>query len=136
MNVYFDNAATTQVRDEVINQISDILKDCFGNPSSTHSYGRKAKAYVETDAEGSITNIVGFPTVASVKNPIAAADYDNVTGELEITTTYPTYFESGIIKQVKLVGLGFTCADDYDVDGASATALLANFFNSILTDSL
>ena len=43
MSVYFDNAATTHVRDEVINQISDILKDCFGNPSSTHSFGRTAK---------------------------------------------------------------------------------------------
>ena len=48
MNVYFDNAATTQVRDEVINQISDILKDCFGNPSSTHSFGRTAKSYIES----------------------------------------------------------------------------------------
>jgi len=47
MNIYFDNAATTKVRDEVIDQISDILKDCFGNPSSTHSYGRSAKSYIE-----------------------------------------------------------------------------------------
>ena len=48
MNIYFDNAATTKVRDEVIDQISDILKDCFGNPSSTHSYGRSAKSYIES----------------------------------------------------------------------------------------
>ena len=32
MNVYFDNAATTKVRDEVIDDISNVLKDCFGNP--------------------------------------------------------------------------------------------------------
>ncbi len=48
MNVYFDNAATTKVRDEVISEISNILKDCFGNPSSTHSFGRSAKSYIET----------------------------------------------------------------------------------------
>ena len=48
MNIYFDNAATTRVRDEVISEISDILKDCFGNPSSTHSYGRSAKSYIES----------------------------------------------------------------------------------------
>ena len=47
MNVYFDNAATTKVRDEVIDDISNVLKDCFGNPSSTHSYGRSAKSYIE-----------------------------------------------------------------------------------------
>tara|TARA_B100000609_G_scaffold189979_1_gene177456 strand:- start:45 stop:1187 length:1143 start_codon:yes stop_codon:yes gene_type:complete len=48
MNVYFDNAATTQVRDEVVNEISSILKNSFGNPSSTHSFGRSAKSYIET----------------------------------------------------------------------------------------
>ena len=48
MNIYFDNAATTPLRKEVITAISDVMEDCFGNPSSTHSYGRKAKAYVET----------------------------------------------------------------------------------------
>ena len=48
MNVYFDNAATTKVRGEVIDDISNVLKDCFGNPSSTHSFGRSAKSYIET----------------------------------------------------------------------------------------
>ena len=48
MNVYFDNAATTKVRDEVIDDISNVLRDCFGNPSSTHSFGRSAKSYIET----------------------------------------------------------------------------------------
>ena len=48
MKVYFDNAATTKVRGEVIDDISNVLKDCFGNPSSTHSYGRSAKSYIET----------------------------------------------------------------------------------------
>ena len=40
MNVYNDNAATTKVRGEVIDDISNVLKDCFGNTSSTHSFGR------------------------------------------------------------------------------------------------
>ena len=57
MNVYFDNAATTKVRDEVIDNMSNVLKDCFGNPSSTHSYGRSAKSYIET-ARKSIAKIL------------------------------------------------------------------------------
>ena len=99
-----------------------MLVSLGSTPGLGYAVPVPAKAYVETDAAGSITSIVGFPTVASVKNPIAAADYDNVTGELEITTTYPTYFESGVIRQVKLVGLGFTCADDYDVTDATYDA--------------
>jgi cysteine desulfurase len=45
--VYFDNAATTPMRDEVIDAISDCMKTTYGNPSSTHSFGRKAKSLVE-----------------------------------------------------------------------------------------
>lgn len=45
--VYLDNAATTPVRDEVIQAMGDVLKNHFGNPSSTHSYGRSSKALLE-----------------------------------------------------------------------------------------
>ena len=48
MNVYFDNAATTKVRNEVVDEISNVLKNCFGNPSSSDSFGRSAKSYIET----------------------------------------------------------------------------------------
>ena len=57
MNVYFDNAATTKVRDEVIDDISIVLKDCFGNPSSTHSFGRSAKSYIETSRKSILRSV-------------------------------------------------------------------------------
>jgi len=46
-NVYLDNAATTQVRPSVITKMQEALSMNYGNPSSTHSYGRKAKTMVE-----------------------------------------------------------------------------------------
>ncbi len=48
MRVYLDNAATTPVASEVIDVMIPILKNDFGNPSSTHSFGRQAKGYIET----------------------------------------------------------------------------------------
>ncbi|WP_460218704.1 cysteine desulfurase family protein [Psychroserpens sp. MEBiC05023] len=45
--VYFDNAATTPVRDEVIDRMSLVMKNNFGNASSTHGYGRQSKALIE-----------------------------------------------------------------------------------------
>ncbi len=48
MNIYFDNAATTPLRTEVISSISEVMQECFGNPSSTHAFGRTAKTFVET----------------------------------------------------------------------------------------
>jgi cysteine desulfurase len=46
--VYFDSAATTQLRSEVIHCIAEVLKTEYGNPSSTHSYGRSSKSLLET----------------------------------------------------------------------------------------
>ncbi|MGY8913993.1 MAG: cysteine desulfurase family protein [Flavobacteriales bacterium] len=45
--VYLDSAATTQVREEVIVKMQDALANFYGNPSSTHSFGRSAKTAVE-----------------------------------------------------------------------------------------
>ncbi|WP_282090283.1 cysteine desulfurase family protein [Aquimarina algiphila] len=45
--VYFDNAATTQLRPEVITKMVSVLEEDFGNPSSTHGYGRSAKNHIE-----------------------------------------------------------------------------------------
>lgn len=45
---YLDNASTTALRPEVIQEITNILAENYGNPSSTHSFGRSAKVLVET----------------------------------------------------------------------------------------
>ncbi|PRX54153.1 cysteine desulfurase family protein [Flagellimonas meridianipacifica] len=45
--VYLDNAATTQIREEVIQRMHEALGAHYGNPSSTHSFGRTAKTEVE-----------------------------------------------------------------------------------------
>lgn len=48
MYVYLDNAATTPVAPEVVDAMVPVLREAFGNPSSTHSFGRKTKALIET----------------------------------------------------------------------------------------
>ncbi len=47
-NIYLDNAATTQIREEVILKMHEVLSDYYGNPSSTHAFGRSAKTAVES----------------------------------------------------------------------------------------
>jgi cysteine desulfurase len=47
MSIYFDNAATTPLSEEAKLAMANAM-DNFGNPSSTHSEGRKAKAIIET----------------------------------------------------------------------------------------
>lgn len=45
--IYFDNAATTKPFDEVIELINKVNRNLYGNPSSVHSLGAKAKAELE-----------------------------------------------------------------------------------------
>lgn len=45
--IYLDNAATTPLSEEVIDAMVGVLKNNFGNPSSTHSLGQEAKILIE-----------------------------------------------------------------------------------------
>jgi len=45
---YLDNASTTAMRPEVISEITQVMTTVYGNPSSTHSFGRTAKVVLET----------------------------------------------------------------------------------------
>lgn len=48
MRVYLDNAATTPIAPEVAEAMIPYLLNEYGNPSSTHFYGRQAKGIIET----------------------------------------------------------------------------------------
>lgn len=46
--IYLDNAATTPLHPLVFDEMVKILKNEFGNPSSIHETGRRAKTYLES----------------------------------------------------------------------------------------
>ena len=58
---YFDNAATTRVKDEVLNEMLPYLKDKFGNPSSMYTIGREARRAVEAARE-KVAKLIGCRT--------------------------------------------------------------------------
>lgn len=56
--VYLDNASTTRIRPEVITHMTEVMAQEFGNPSSTHSFGRSAKVILETSRK-TIASVIG-----------------------------------------------------------------------------
>lgn len=56
--VYVDNAATTAMSDEAIAAMMPYLKDNFGNPSSLHTVGQRAKEALE-GARAKIAKLLG-----------------------------------------------------------------------------
>ena len=58
MTVYLDHAATTPVRPEVLEAMLPFLGGTFGNPSSTHAFGRIAREALD-DAHDRLARSIG-----------------------------------------------------------------------------
>jgi cysteine desulfurase len=59
--VYFDNAATTPISEEVIEAILPVLRGQYGNPSSIHAEGRSVRAVIEA-ARKTVAQAIGAST--------------------------------------------------------------------------
>ena len=59
--VYLDSAATTQMREAVITKMTDVMSSYYGNPSSSHSFGRSSKSLIEQARK----NIAGYFNVSA-----------------------------------------------------------------------
>ena len=57
MRIYFDHNATTPADPLVVGAVTRALADDFGNPSSVHTFGQRAKAVVD-DARGAVAELV------------------------------------------------------------------------------
>lgn len=55
--IYFDNAATTAMDQDVLNAMMPYMTEKFGNPSSIYSYGRETKMAIE-NARKSVARIL------------------------------------------------------------------------------
>jgi len=59
--VYFDNAATTPISEEVITAMLPVLRGQYGNPSSIHAEGRSVRAIIES-ARKAVAQCIGVST--------------------------------------------------------------------------
>jgi cysteine desulfurase len=58
MAIYLDHNATTPIAPDVLDAMLPFLRDAFGNPSSSHALGRRAKDAVDT-ARGHVAALIG-----------------------------------------------------------------------------
>jgi len=59
--IYLDNAASTPVHAEVLDEMIPFLQDQFGNPSSIHKYGRSALRAIQ-NARKQIAHVINAET--------------------------------------------------------------------------
>jgi cysteine desulfurase len=58
VSTYFDHNATTPVAPEVVAAMAEALASTFGNASSVHAYGQRAKAAID-EARSSVATLIG-----------------------------------------------------------------------------
>jgi len=58
MRSYFDHNATTPPAPEVVEAVVRALRDDFGNPSSVHHFGQRAKAQLD-EARSAVAELIG-----------------------------------------------------------------------------
>ena len=130
--IYLDNAATTPIHEEVIDEMADCMKKTFGNPSSTHVFGREAKAKMELSrkkiAEAlqvSPAEIVFTSCGTESNNLIIRSSVDHlgvkriITSNLEHKCVKETSLEMGECRNVEVVKVktdAFGSVDIHDLE--------------------
>ncbi len=56
--IYMDNNATTRIAPEVVDAMMPFLTECYGNPSSMHTFGGQVGGAVET-ARAQVADLIG-----------------------------------------------------------------------------
>ena len=101
--IYLDHNATTPLRPEVVDAMLPYLRQHFGNPSSGHVYGRRAREAVER-ARAQVAALIGLAitVVVSIVADLIGTWVDTtpsviaVTCDLYITIWGFTRFDGGV----------------------------------------
>lgn len=93
MKVYFDNAASTKVRKEVVDFLIESYEKNYANPSATHNYGRENRVLLEK-ARLEVANVINanqqdiiFTSGATESNNLAIKGVLSKTNKKEIITS-------------------------------------------------
>ncbi|MBM7554662.1 cysteine desulfurase family protein [Thalassobacillus pellis] len=124
-NIYLDHAATTPVHPQVIEAMVPVYQEVFGNPSSVHQFGRKARRILDearrTMADSIHCNekeviFTGSGTEADNMAIIGAARANREKGNHIITTAIEHHAVLHAAEQLKKEGFIVTYLEP-DVNG-------------------
>ncbi|VWL84841.1 cysteine desulfurase family protein [Oceanivirga miroungae] len=112
MQVYLDNAATTNLRKEVLEKITEIYEKTYANPSSVHSFGRESRALLENARNRVAKNLnilakdIIFTSGATESNNLAIRGIVNAKGKDKeiICSSIEHSSILNLVKQLELEG--------------------------------
>lgn len=111
--IYLDNAATTPIDKNVINRITEVMTNIYGNPSSTHQIGRKAKTVVE-EARKSIAKHFNV-TASEVVFTAGGTEADNLILRNAVVNLGVKRIITSVIEHHAVLHTVKALADEFDV---------------------
>lgn len=142
--VYLDNAATTEIRPEVIAEMVQVMQNDYGNASSSHSFGRSAKSIIENSRKsiakemGCLAQEIIFTTNATeASNWILKNAVDNlkvtriITSKIEHHATLYTVLQLQKMGNVQVDYV--TILPDGNIDINHLVVLLAQDVKTLVT---
>ena len=133
MDYYLDGASTTQPKSEVVNTITDVLKNVWGNPSSKHSLGKVARDIVDSSRK-TIADFIGakpseiiFTSGACESNAMAIMGYLKKNSGLFFTTEIE---HKSIMNCSKALSTEYIPVDNVGfVNLSLLNSILGNYYN-------
>lgn len=126
--IYLDNAATTPILDEVIDAMVAVMKNNFGNPSSTHTLGQEAKTILEenrrliaSELHVSPAEIIFTSCGTEANNLIIKSAVENlgvkriITSEIEHKCVFETVLDVQLKNKIEVVYLSLNEKGDVNL---------------------
>ncbi|MGP7816879.1 cysteine desulfurase family protein [Niallia sp. 01092] len=130
--IYVDHAATAPMHPKVIDKVYHVMNECYGNPSSIHSFGRNARNIID-DARASLAASIGAKATEIIfTSGGTEADNHAIFGVAE------SYSENGkhiITTQIEHHAILHTC-QQLEKQGFEVTYLPVNEFGVINLNDL
>lgn len=112
--LYFDHSATTPIDRKVLTLMQEVANAHFGNPSSIHKYGQKARAIIENsrrqiaDALGVRSRNIIFTGGGSEANNMVLQNilYNNKKHVITSSIEHPAILK--VLKHLKNFGVSYT----------------------------
>lgn len=141
MKVYFDNAATTPLHQKVFEKMKQIYTEDFGNPSSIHSFGRKARVALEEAREVAANFINANPSEIYFTSGGTEASNFAIRGIAQSAfqeNKKKKIITSKVEHHATLDSFNYLCNNGFIskyIESTADTSINLNSFNEILDDS-
>lgn len=129
--IYLDNNATTPLNDSVVEEMLPFLTEKFGNPSSTHAFGREARRATDRARER-VAEFIGAQPSEVVFTSGGTESINHALKSIVDSHTKPTHLITDTVEHPAVLEI----CKDMETRGASVTYVPVDEHGCVSPDSV